>query len=301
MSAALQHRLLSVTTSLGPDAFLLTGFSGKEGLSRLFQFELELLSEQDVAVGALVGGPISWAVHSPGRSPRFFHGVVRRFAAAGREVGAFRTYRAVVVPWVWALTRGAECRAFANRTLPEIIEDVFRDHDFADYELALSRTYPRRDHRIQYRESPFGFLCRLLEEEGVFYYFRHEEEGRRLVFADDPAAYRDCEEDRPRYSPGVIGRDRIAEWQHRCEVSLGAWTPIDDNFELNYAEAAPPAQESIHDVIGGSGGCCTFTPGGKFALQGHGDEADNRGYVVVAVEARGRRPQFHPRGRREVL
>ncbi len=112
MSAALQHRLLSVTTPLGPDAFLLTGFSGREGLSRLFRFELELLSEQDAAVGALVGGPISWAVHSPGRPPRFFHGVVRRFTSAGREVGAFRTYRAVVVPWVWALTRGAECRAF---------------------------------------------------------------------------------------------------------------------------------------------------------------------------------------------
>ncbi len=233
MSTAPQHRLLSVATPLGPDAFLLTGFSGQEGLSRLFQFELELLSEQDVAVGALVGGPISWAVHSPSRPPRFFHGVVRRFAAAGREVGAFRTYRAVVVPWVWALTRGAECRAFADRTLPEIVEEVFRDNGFSDYELALSRPYPRRDHRIQYRESPFGFLRRLMEEEGAFFFFRHEEGGHRLVVADDPAAYRDCEEDRPRCSPGVLGRDRIAAWQRRCEVSPGAWTPIDDHFELN--------------------------------------------------------------------
>ena len=104
MSSEPARRLLSVTTPLGPDAFLLIGFSGKESLSRLFQFELELLSEQDAAGAALVGGPISWAVHSPGRPPRFFHGVVRRFAA-GREVGAYRTYRAAVVPWVWVLTR----------------------------------------------------------------------------------------------------------------------------------------------------------------------------------------------------
>ncbi len=289
-------RLLSVTTPLGPDAFLLTGFSGVEGLSRLFRFELELLSEQDVSVGAPVGGPIAWAVRSPGRPPRFFHGVVRRFAAAGREVGAYRTYRAVVVPWVWAMTRGAESRAFADRTLPEIVEELFRDHGFADYELQLSRPYTRREHRIQYRESPFQFVSRLLAEEGAFYFFRHEEGGHRLVIADGPAAYRDCEERQPRQSPGVVGRDRIAEWEHRCEVSPGAWTPIDDDGELHDAEEAPAAQESMHEIATGSGGCCTFTPGGKFALEGGCGEAENSGFVIVAVEHAASDPSFTPAG-----
>ncbi|HVS35589.1 MAG TPA: contractile injection system protein, VgrG/Pvc8 family, partial [Gemmataceae bacterium] len=284
MSAEPNHRLLSVTTPLGPDAFLLTGFSGVEGLSRLFRFELELLSEKEVAVGALVGGPIAWAVHSPGRPPRFFHGVVRRFAAAGRQVGAYRTYRAAVVPWVWALTRGAECRAFADRTLPEIVEDVFHTHGFTDYELALSRTYPRRDHRIQYRESPFGFVSRLLEEDGAYYFFRCEEGTHRLVIADDPTAYRDCEEHQPRLSPGVVGRDRISEWEHRCEVSTGAWTPIDEdlvgqdsNPVLSNDRIGILSHESIHEIMTGAGGCCSFMPGGKFTLE-------NTGCVVVAVE-----------------
>ena len=97
-------------------------------------------------------------------------------------------------------------------------------------------------------------------------------------------------------APGVVVRDRIDAWEHRCEVSSGAWTPIDEDFEPASADAAPPAQESIHDLVVGSGGCCTFTPGGKFVLQGRGGEAENRGYVVVAVEHAASDPSFTPAG-----
>src|SRR5262249_27459202 len=117
------RRLLAVTTPLGADTLLLTGFSGQEGMSQLFSYPLDMLSENDsIAPADIVGKSVTWLVRRADRDPRYFNGVVSRWSAGGAQVRGLRRYRADVVPLLWFLTRTADCRIFQNKTAPQIIE-----------------------------------------------------------------------------------------------------------------------------------------------------------------------------------
>src|SRR6478609_1091036 len=106
------YRLLAVSTPLGPDAFTLTGFSGREELSRPFAFRLELVAEDTttVAPADLVGQPVGWTAEYPNGVSRPFHGVVRRLTAGPFIGRSRRQYTADVVPWLWFLTRTSDCK-----------------------------------------------------------------------------------------------------------------------------------------------------------------------------------------------
>src|SRR5262249_600253 len=142
----------------------------------------------------LVGQPVTWAVQVPDRGPRYFNGVVSRFSAGGRGDRGFRAYRAEVVPWLWFLTQTADCRIFQNQTVPEIVEALFAEYRFQDYKPSLRRSYGKWDYCVQYRETAFAFVSRLLEHEGIFYFFLHENGKHTLVLGDSPTAYVDCPE-----------------------------------------------------------------------------------------------------------
>src|SRR5262245_15509784 len=104
-------RLLAVNTPLGEDVLLIAGFSGREEMSRLFGYQLEVLSEnQSIAAKDVVGQDLTWAVQHVDQEPRFFNGFVSRFTASGVLIRGMRLYRAEVVPWLWFLTRTANCR-----------------------------------------------------------------------------------------------------------------------------------------------------------------------------------------------
>jgi type VI secretion system secreted protein VgrG len=267
MAATEKYPLLSVSTPAGPGAFRLTGFSGKEEMSRLFRYELDLLSDREgVSPRELVGHGITWAVRPAGRAERHFHGVVCHLSAGPREGRNLRSYRAVVVPWPWLLTQTSACRVFERRSVPDIVAALLDGLPYADYALDLRRTYPRRDRRVQYRETTFQFLCRLLEEEGIFYFFHHEPGRHTLILADDPSAYRDCVERHAAYAPGELAPGRVASWDH------------------GYGPSS--------ELIAGSSRCHAFTPGGKFTLQGHDCPEEDRGYALVAVEHWAQVPPF---------
>src|SRR5438552_9418452 len=130
------NRFLSASTPLGKDVLLLTAFEGEEELSRLFHYRLEFLSENAALdPKAIVGKPISWAVQPIGGTARAFHGVVASFAAGGLRLHSLRHYRAEVVPWLWFLTRAADCRIFQNKTAPDVVKQVFSDLGFSDFQL----------------------------------------------------------------------------------------------------------------------------------------------------------------------
>src|SRR5262245_41825333 len=122
-----ENRLLSVTSTLGTDVLLLAGFSGHEELSRLYTYDLDLLSENEaIPAKDIVGKPVGWAVTHMNDEPRYFHGIVKRFVAGARKYRQYRGYKAEIVPWPWFLTRTADCKIFQNKTAPEIIEQVFK-------------------------------------------------------------------------------------------------------------------------------------------------------------------------------
>ena len=148
----------------GPsDELVLTAFSGREEVSRPFQFQLEMFSENlDIDPKKIVGQKVTFSVMRSDQSFRHFHGYVSRFAA-GEEKDGRRSYRAEVVPWLWFLTRTSDCRIFQNKALPEIIKQVFDDLGFNDYKLNLVEKHPTWEYCVQYRETDFNFVSRLME------------------------------------------------------------------------------------------------------------------------------------------
>lgn len=233
-TAGQMGRLIAIDTPLGPDQLLLLRYSGSESISAPFSFELELLSQQAVSFEDVVGKPVTITV-SLGGGDRFINGVVSRFGQTGGDFN-FRHYSAQVVPWFWLLTRRADCRIFQNKSTPEIIEDVFKSLGFSDYELSLTKSYPKRAYCVQYRETDFNFVSRLMEYHGIYYFFRHEAQKHVMVLADSPSAVKPCPMQHKAEYKGVENThqddlDVVRTWLSEQELRSGSWALTDFNFE----------------------------------------------------------------------
>jgi len=230
------NRALKLNTPLGEDVLLLTAFEGHEELSRLFSYQLEMISD-DNAIEAtdIVGKNVTFSIEMADDTPRYFNGFVSRFVAGDEDDQGRRNYRAEVIPWLWFLTRTTDCRIFQNKTVPEIIEQIFGDLGFSDYEVSqIKGAHPKWDYRVQYRESDFEFVSRLMEQEGIFYFFRHEDGKHTLVLADHKGAYETAAEDEvdfPHDSSAQAVADHITLWEHAWEFRTGKWAHTDYNFE----------------------------------------------------------------------
>ena len=177
---------LQLSTPLPAGTLRLAGFSARSGVGVLDEIELDLLSDKpDVAAEALLGKPVDVSVllreSSEGvgsTGVRHFSGIVSRFAI-GRPTGSSSSrlyaYQASVRPWLWLLTRTSDCRIFQDLSVPQIVEKVFADFGAANFKFKLLRSYRTRVYCVQYRESDFNFVARLLEEEGIWWYFEHAE------------------------------------------------------------------------------------------------------------------------------
>ncbi|HSW48936.1 MAG TPA: type VI secretion system tip protein TssI/VgrG, partial [Bryobacteraceae bacterium] len=232
------ERLIAVETPLGPDTLLLRSFSGTEGLSRLFQFQLDLLSE-DPAINFddIIGQNITVRIAlADGESERFLNGHVSRFLQLPPE-GRLAHYQAEMVPWLWFLSRASDCRIFQEKSIPDVIEQVFQDFGFTDFENQLQKSYPPWEYCVQYRETALNFVARLMEQEGISYFFRHEQGKHVLVMADASSAYKPCPNQSAARYEHVTGRghdrpqDVVFRWRCQQEMRPGKYALTDYNFE----------------------------------------------------------------------
>ena len=161
-----------------------------QGLSTLDAIEVTLVSPRaDIAAEKLLGEAAGVEVLLRDGSKRHFNGIVARFGMGRGGRGRHHRYHATIRPWLWFLTRTSDCRIFQDMTVPEIVQKVFGDHGaIASYELKLYGSYRRRVYCVQYRESDFQFVARLLEEEGIYWFFTHAENTHKLVLVDDLGA-----------------------------------------------------------------------------------------------------------------
>jgi type VI secretion system Vgr family protein len=183
-------RIATLNTPLGGDTLVFHSLSISEELGRLFTVDIEAGSESgDIKADDLLGRGVSVEMQCPRGGVRYFHGFVSRFSRVPRPGTRYFVYRLTAVPWLWFLTRHSDCRIFQNKTLQDILRDVFGRRGFSDFKLPPSGDYTPWDYCVQYRETDFNFVSRLLEQEGVYYYFEHEKEKHTAVFADSPAAH----------------------------------------------------------------------------------------------------------------
>jgi type VI secretion system secreted protein VgrG len=253
---------LVVSSPLGSNEFFAVRLSGGEAISRPFQFELDLaaLNATEVPFEKLIGSPMSLAMAIPGGGTRFYNGIVSRFSA-GRRGDTFTEYRAEVVPWLWLLTRQRNSRIFQQQTIPEILERVLGSQGV---EFEIQGNFAPRDYCVQYRESDFDFASRLMEEEGIFYFFRHTQTGHTMVVANSPASLLSVTPGIESFAstpPTGPNSTTVFQWTKTQELRSGRVTLQDYNFEVpsNSLLATKVTQDAVrvgqvthHLAVGGN-------------------------------------------------
>ncbi len=180
------HRVIDIKTPLGADVLRLHSMHGSEELGRLFDYQITVLSEKnDVDPDKLLGQPITVTLELPDQKTRYFSAYATRLAQVGM-IGRFHAYQITARPWLWFMTRVTDCRIFQNKTVPQIIKEVFGKYEgLAVYSPdQLTAKYREWEYCVQYRETTFNFISRLMEQEGIYYYFKHEENKHTMVLAD---------------------------------------------------------------------------------------------------------------------
>jgi type VI secretion system secreted protein VgrG len=225
-------RHLRVQTGLGDDVLLLRRFSGVEGMSRLFHFDLDLLSHNgSINPQDIVGDNISICIQPEGEPQRFFNGFVKSFQYLGLERRGLYAYKAEVVPWFWFLSKRTDCRVYQNQTVQEIVESIFNELGFSDYVFALVEQHPKLEYCVQYNESDLDFISRLLEHEGIYYFIEHQPDKNILHLSDDASHYSDLEPEVLEHSSGMRQTYQIRLWQHLYQYCSGAYAQTDFDFE----------------------------------------------------------------------
>ncbi len=323
-----ENRPFRVNTNLGPDVLLLESFHGTETISKPFSFTLKLLSENPaIDLKGLLSTPMVVTIELPDESERNIHGVVNRAVQLEFGEDGLVGYEVEIVGWIWFLSLFTDIRIFQNKTAPEIIEQVFGDRGFTDFKLQLQGSYPKREYCVQYRETDLNFVSRLMEDEGIFYFFQHEVDKHTLVLADSQTAIVDCPHlATARYMPAtgaVQEDDTITTLLHEQKVHPGMSSLCDYDFEkpntsLNatiscdqkgeiydypgkyktkaegdtYAEIRLEEQEVKLSTIRGESFCRALQSGFKFTLQEHYRTDENQAYTIVRVEHQAQNTSF---------
>jgi len=242
-------RLLELQTPLGKDALVIRGIHGREGISHLYSFEIDAFGSNDEPAdfSAIVGQPVWVSATLKDHNKRYFHGIVKSFARGAR--GNFNTaYRMEIVPTFWLLSQRTQSRIFQQMPVPEILKKVLEGID-ADFEIA--GTFEPRDYCVQYRESDFAFASRIMEEEGIYYFFRHTEDGHTLVLANTPQSHEELPfEPTLCYDADRGGMEEeciIYSWEKQQVLKPGKVTLWDHAFELPHKPL--DAQEMVDEDI----------------------------------------------------
>ena len=230
-----KNRELAIETPLGEDALLLISVSGTEQLGRPFEYHLELASENhQIKATDIVGQNVTIRLDLLAGGTRYFNGHISRFTQL-TTAGQLARYRATVVPWLWFLSRTAICRIFQEKTVPDMIKQIFRDRGFTNFEDGLSGSYRTWEYCAQYRETDFNFVSRLMEQEGIYYYFKHENGKHSLVLADSYSAHESYPEFKQlKYQPadrGTAAEEYVSDWIVETSLQPGSYALNDFDFK----------------------------------------------------------------------
>jgi type VI secretion system secreted protein VgrG len=316
------RRLLRVDTVLGHDHVLLVSVHGRDSLSACFSYDLELAStDPAIKPDDLLGTAATiWLNDGAGLSMPV-NGIISRFTVVQRAAREISIYRVRLVPSLWLLTRTSDCRIFQDKTVPQIVDIVLGDYGISQKAWRLHGEHRKHDYCVQYRESAYDFICRLLEEEGICFFFLHDDRKHTVVFTDNNRGLAKCSTSRIVFSSdaGVLGG--IWEWESAYQFRSGKWALSDYNFETpstnlttdkktinpvlakqsfemfdypgRYEATGPGAtlaklrieyEESAYQEVIGESACIGFAAGTYFTVaNAHGQDAGKE-YALRSVE-----------------
>jgi type VI secretion system secreted protein VgrG len=333
MSYTQLQRLFSFTTALDMDDLIVREFRGSEHVSKTYKFELSLISPNS-AIGAdeLISRRAALSVQTVD-GERYWTGVISLFQRVGEiriegEEDLFTEYYCEIEPLLAHLRHNEDARIFQQKTVRDIVEQVFEEFLITDYEFHLSGTYEPLEYCVQYQETTLEFVERILERAGIYYFFTHEAERELLILTDSRDSSPLLEQDRIEIRSAVQSDDAIdviTRLQRRQEIRSGRVTMRDFNFEkpknlieasidtlikagdnTNYERYIYPggfferaggenvsrlmmeAEEAEHESLDGESNVRHLVPGYRFTLEGHHDDALNVEHLVLGVDHEGR-------------
>lgn len=285
MAITQDQRQISVSGPLEQDALLFYRMVGSEELGRLFKYELDLVStDANINLNDVLGKPLTVQLAMANEKKRYFNGYASGFRYMGLQ-GDYHLYKATLRPWLWFLTQSADCRIFQNKTVPDIIKEVFRDFGFSEFEDQLTEHYKQWDYCVQYRETAFNFVSRLMEQEGIYYYFKHQQDSHTLVLADSISAHARVSdyEQVPYYPPQQQERresEYIDDWWVSKGIEPQKYTLSD--FDFTKPKSSLEVRQAIED------GHADFE---IFDYPGEYSEPDD-GQAAVRIRAEQRQTQY---------
>lgn len=225
-------------SELGPDDLLCRRMFGEEEIGRLFEYRVELLRKsKDGAVSPdkLLGKNVTVELKDTASAPRYYNGWVSHFERLAEGDGRYDVYRVDLRPWLWYLKLGADCRIFQHKTAVEIIEEVFSEYKTKQIDKRLTGTYRKRGFCVQYRESDFDFVSRLLEDEGIYYHFEHSKGRHVMVLGDGSSAHRALRGGSLAWAAaqtsGEVNPNTITQWRRVRSVRSLKYTHTDYDHE----------------------------------------------------------------------
>ncbi len=258
MPTTQKNRLLNISTPLGEDFLLLNRLTAIEEISSLFSFEVELLHEEEqpgyktttVDPASIVGQAVAISISQRDDTFRYLSGIVNHFSQGHRD-NRFSYYYATIVPHIWLLTQISQSRIFQHKSVPDILREVFTSFQVS-YEL--QGDFQPRNYCVQYRETDFDFVSRLMEEEGIYYFFEHTEGKHKMILGNTPQSHPDCpsKSDIPYFINITREEDfitSIRKWQNDYRLQSGKVSFRDFHFQLptNKLEAAQQSLFSVGD------------------------------------------------------
>ncbi|MFH1480702.1 MAG: type VI secretion system tip protein TssI/VgrG, partial [Pseudomonadota bacterium] len=294
-----------------------------------FHYRLKLKSDDNgISFSKIVGEKITVIIEQYEGGKRYINGIVSRFTQAENDEN-FTTYYAEIRPWLWELTLTANSRIFQNMTVPDIISKVFNDLGYSDFSMRTSGSYSPREYCVQYQETAFDFVSRLMEDEGIFYFFQHSDGVHTLVLADDSGAHEPC----PNLSTAYF-RQVVTDWEKDevidiCtldqEVITNKYAAEDFNFEtpttdlFTKVDGVEQGELRIYEYPGGymkkddgetiikkrmeshelpqktlkgEGYCRDFIAGYKFDLKEHDRQDMNSSYILRSLSINANQEQY---------
>jgi len=230
-------RLIAINTPLGANVLLLKSFQMTDGLGRPFVCTCDVRSEKhDIEAKDIIGQPATVRVQQTDGKTKYINGVISRFSQEGTPaVKRINKYSLTIVPALWFLSRTADCRIFQAKSVPDVIKEVLQQFGVTNLELKVTATYDAREFIVQYRETAFNFVSRLMEEEGLFYFFNHENGKHTMVIADAPSIFKPA----PGYEKiqflqqddDAGGHEHISRMTWECAALPGAFVLRDYDFK----------------------------------------------------------------------
>lgn len=336
MALSQTDRLIRIYTPLGDDVLVPRSFEGTEAMSQLYEYRILCASENSsISPQSIVGKRATLAiVQADSQTERYFDGFVSRFIKHPRRPPhrVYYEYELRIVPWLWFLTRTTNCRIFQEKSVPDVMRAIFSELGFSDFSDRTQDTHNPWDYCVQYRETAFNFLSRLMEKEGIYYYFKHEKGKHTLILVDKAASHQNCD-----YQSNVKietdqsytrSEDAVHSWERHYSYRSGKWTQQDYNFETptndllakedttleiknSYEFFDYPGEydkrddgtaltklrmeeeELPYDTVSGESDCRFFSPGFKFTLLQHEQSDQNDNYTLLSVTHRGRQGSLY--------